>query len=365
MTVSSEAFRQSVIAVGFEVPADLEAGEPPEARGLARDEVRLMVSRADGDAVTHHRFRDLASILLPGDVLAINTSGTLNAAMSARDRHGNRLEVHLSTRLPGGLWTIEVRRPTDSGTEPYVDLTPIETLELPAGGAVTIHAPYDCGCGRTARDTRGSRLWVATLRLPSPLHAYLRENGRPIRYGYVAREWDSSYYQTVFVTEVGSAEMPSAGRAFSPELITALVARGVQFAPLVLHTGVASLESHEPPYEEFFRVPLSTARVINAAHDDGSRVIAVGTTVVRALETVSDVHGRVHPGEGLTCMVVTPDTQVRSVDGLLTGFHEPRSSHLMMLEAIAGRRHIEIAYAEALRERYLWHEFGDEHLITS
>jgi S-adenosylmethionine:tRNA ribosyltransferase-isomerase len=208
-----------------------------------------------------------------------------------------------------------------------------------------------------------ARLWVATLNLPDGVHAYLASHGDPIRYSYVPRRWPSTYYQTVFATEPGSAEMPSAGRAFTPNLITSLVARGIQFAPLLLHTGVASLESHEPPYEEFFRVPLSTARIINTARADAGRVIAVGTTVVRALQTVTDIHSTVHPGEGWTCVVVTPDTEVRAVDGLITGLHEPRSSHLMMLEAIAGRRHVRIAYEEALRERYLWHEFGDEHLI--
>lgn len=346
------------------IPADLEAGEPPEARGLARDEVRLMVSHAGTDVVSHHQFRDLHTLLRPGDVLAINTSGTLNAAIPARDAGGGLLEVHLSTQLPGGLWTVEARKPSGSGTEPYFDLVPIETLELPAGGSITIHAPYECGCGRPAQNGR-IRLWIATFQLPSPLHAYLQRHGRPIRYGYVREQWDSSYYQTVFATEMGSAEMPSAGRAFSADLIAALISRGVQFAPLTLHTGVASLESHEPPYEERYRVPQSTARLINAAHAGGSRVIAVGTTVVRALESVIDSDGEIHPGEGWTCVVVTPETDVLSVDGLLTGFHEPRSSHLMMLKAIAGSRHIEIAYDEALRRRYLWHEFGDEHLILA
>jgi S-adenosylmethionine:tRNA ribosyltransferase-isomerase len=157
--------------------------------------------------------------------------------------------------------------------------------------------------------------------------------------------------------------MPSAGRAFTPELITRLVARGVQIAPLLLHTGVASLEDHEPPYEEFYRVPLETARLVNGARAAGRQVIAVGTTVVRALETVTDAEGVTHPGEGWTRLVVTPERGLRAVNGLLTGFHEPRATHLAMLEALAGRRHLEIAYAEALRERYLWHEFGDLHLI--
>jgi S-adenosylmethionine:tRNA ribosyltransferase-isomerase len=328
--------------------------------------------------VSHHRFRDLVGLLDPGDVLVINTSGTLSASLMAHRPNGVPVELHLSTQLPGGLWTVEVRTPASKGSEPFFDLQPGETLVLPAGGLATIHTPYDCGCGRPAAQeppesvgrTREavvrrprSRLWVATFNLPLNLHAYLAEHGAPIRYGYVTRPWPSSYYQTVFATEPGSAEMPSAGRAFTAELVTRLVARGVQFAPLILHTGVASLESNEPAYEEYYRVPLATARVINAARQDGNRIIAVGTTVVRALQTVADVHSTVHPGDGWTCVVVEPDTNVRVVDGLVTGLHEPRSSHLMMLDAIAGSRHLELAYAAALDDGYLWHEFGDEHLI--
>ncbi len=245
-----------------------------------------------------------------------------------------------------------------------------ETLYLPEGAAATLHAPYP-------RDTAGSRLWISTLDLPDPLDEYLERHGFPIRYGYVRESWPISYYQTVYATEVGSAEMPSAGRAFTPELLTHLIARGVRFAPLILHTGVASLEEVEPPYEEFYRVPLDTARQINAARENGKRVIAVGTTVVRALETVTDVDGTTHPGEGWTRLVVTPECGIRSADAMLTGLHEPRSSHLAMLEALAksepstpaskhrlaGKEHLKLAYGEALKEAYLWHEFGDLHLI--
>ena len=205
--------------------------------------------------------------------------------------------------------------------------------------------------------------WVATLELGDRVERYLERYGFPIRYGYVRRSWPSSYYQTIFATEPGSAEMPSAGRAFTPELITQLVARGVQFAPLLLHTGVASLEDHEPPYEEFYRVPLETARLVNAARAAGKRVIAVGTTAVRALESVTDATGSAHPGEGWTRLVITPQRGIRAVDALLTGLHEPRASHLAMLEALAGIDHLRVSYGEALRERYLWHEFGDLHLI--
>jgi S-adenosylmethionine:tRNA ribosyltransferase-isomerase len=345
----------------FELPPELEAGEPPEARGLARDQVRLMISHRAGNRVAHARFRDLPDFLAPGDLLVINTSGTLNAALDARRADGSRLELHLSTHLPADLWLVELRRPDGVATVPFRDAVAGETLGLPGGGVVTLHTPYAHDRGATPAGP--TRLWVATLGLPCALESYLQRYGFPIRYGYVRQGWPASYYQTVYATEMGSAEMPSAGRAFTPELITRLVARGVQLAPLILHTGVASLEDHEPPYEEFYRVPLETARAVNAARAAGRRVIAVGTTVVRALETVADTSGMVHPGEGWTRLVITPRRGLSVVDGLLTGLHEPRASHLAMLEALAGREHLRVTYAEALREKYLWHEFGDLHLI--
>jgi S-adenosylmethionine:tRNA ribosyltransferase-isomerase len=345
----------------FVLPPGLEASEPPEARGLERDQVRLMVSRVSTNAVCHEQFTSLPEYLDAGDVLVINTSGTMNAALSARREDGTLLELHLSTQLPGNLWTVEARLPRGGSTEPFFQLVSGETLLLPAGGSVNVLAPYDCGCGRSAPGP--TRLWVSRLRHPGGLKSYLRRFGSPIRYGYVTREWPESYYQTVYATEIGSAEMPSAGRAFSSALLTRLISLGVQVVPLLLHTGVASPEAHEPPYEEYYRVPAPTALVVSAARAAGARIIAVGTTVVRALETVTDAGGASHPGEGWTCTVVTPERMVRSVDGLLTGLHEPRSSHLLMLEAIAGRDHLEITYAEALRGGYLWHEFGDMHLI--
>jgi S-adenosylmethionine:tRNA ribosyltransferase-isomerase len=214
-----------------------------------------------------------------------------------------------------------------------------------------------------AGQAHGARLWIATLQTPAPLPDYLAEHGFPIRYSYVKQGWPIEYYQTVYATEPGSAEMPSAGRAFTPELLTRLIARGVLVVPLILHTGVASLEAHEPPYEEFYRVPLETARAVNSARATGKRVIAVGTTVVRALETVTDVECTAHPGEGWTRLVITPARGIRSANGLLTGLHEPCATHLAMLEALAGREHLNVTYAEALHEGYLWHEFGDLHLI--
>lgn len=369
----------------FMLPAELEAGEPPEARGLARDEVRLMISYRTGNRVIHTQFRELGAYLEAGDLLVINTSGTLNAALNAVRADGIRCELHLSTHLPADLWIVEVRLPSEAGTKPFYDAGVGETLQLPGGATATLHVPYargGAGRGETGRGQASSlqyrrkkrvldegskaaspRLWIATLQLPDPLQDYLIRYGFPIRYGYVKQQWPVSYYQTVYATEPGSAEMPSAGRAFTSELITQLVAHGVQVAPLILHTGVASLEDHEPPYEEFYHVPLETARLVNAAHRAGKRVIAVGTTVVRALETVTGAGGTTYPGEGWTGLVITPQRGMRAVNAMLTGLHEPYASHLAMLEALCGLEHLKITYQEALREGYLWHEFGDLHLI--
>ncbi len=354
----------------FDLPPELEAGEPPEARGLSRDEVRLMVSYRADDRVVHASFQDLPDFLEAGDTLVVNTSGTMNAAIPATREDGSPLTVHLSTRLPADLWVVELRSPT--GTEPLLDGEPAETLRLPAGGIITLHTPYlpqnrPFGGG-------SNRLWISTLNLPINLNEYLDLYGAPIRYGYVRESWPIGYYQTVYATETGSAEMPSAGRAFTPALITRLVAKGVHISPLILHTGVASLEDDEPPYEEFYRVPPETALAVNEARAAGRRVVAVGTTVVRALETVTDKSGVTHPGDGWTDLFITPERGVRSVNAMLTGLHEPRSTHLSMLEALVGRgpvcplpsggrNHLRIAYQEALRKGYLWHEFGDLHLI--
>ena len=342
-----------------ELPANLEAGEPPEARGLRRDEVRLLVSDVASDTIEHARFHDLPRWLRPGDLLVVNTSATLNAALPATTGASDPFELHLSTQLPGGFWTVEMRQPGPKASLPFADGRAGTTYRLPAGGRATLLAPYPL------RDSleSASRLWIAAVNVPIALFDYLAAHGAPIRYGYVKRSWPLSMYQTVFATEPGSAEMPSAGRPFTAELVTRLVSSGVQIAPLVLHTGVGSLESHEPPYEEYYRVPRATAERVNAARRDGHRVVAVGTTVVRALETVTDEDGDTHPGDGWTRLVVTPDRPLRSVSGLITGLHEPRATHLAMLESISNRGHLERVYAEARRAGYLWHEFGDSHLI--
>ncbi|WP_432987333.1 S-adenosylmethionine:tRNA ribosyltransferase-isomerase [Dactylosporangium sp. CA-233914] len=326
----------------FELPPELEAHEPPEARGLARDGVRLLVGSAAG--VAHHRFTDLPGLLRAGDVLVVNTSGTLAAAVEVS---GVPMRLHFSTELPDGRWAVEVRGR---------DLRPLPgrpgALELPGGATATLEEPY----------TRG-RLWAATIRSGLPVVDFLQRYGEPIRYPYVRRRWPLADYQTVFATVPGSAEMPSAARPFTDRVVTRLVAAGVQFAPLLLHTGVASPEAHERPYPEWFSVPATTARLINDARAAGGRIVAVGTTAVRALESSVGPDGRVAARDGYTDLVVTPSRGVAVVDGLLTGFHEPHASHLDLLAAVAPAPVLRACYAAAIRHGYLWHEFGDVNLL--
>ena len=328
----------------FVLPKQLEATEPPEARGLARDQVRLLVSYAENDRIVHARFNELPRFLSAGDLLVVNVSATLPAALAATRGGGSEIALHLSTQIDGPVWVVEPRKTAVSEGE---------RLALPGGGAATFIRPY-----------RGSwRLWLARLDLPSPVLDYLHRWGKPIAYPYVTREWPLEMYQTVYATRPGSAEMPSAGRAFSAAVIDALRERGVGIAPIVLHTGVSSLEKDEPPYEEWYEVPPETVDAAGATRAHGGRVIAVGTTVVRALESSADASGELIASHGWTDLVITPERGVRFVDGLLTGFHEPKASHLAMLEAITGREHLRKTYAAALDAGYLWHEFGDLHLI--
>ncbi len=337
----------------FDLPPELEATEPPEARGLTRDGVRMLVAWRESLRLVHSTFALLPAFLDPGDLVVVNTSGTIPAAIDAWTEDGDPLVVHLSTQLDDRRWVVELRRIAGRSTERWVRPPPSMQLTIGPDGTLTLDESYGVA----------GRLWTATLTLPDPTLTWLTVHGRPIRYGYVEHPWPVSDYQNVYVTEPGSAEMPSAGRPFTPEVITRLVAKGVGVTPLVLHTGVASLEADELPYPERVHVPALTAERVNASHAAGHRVVAVGTTVARALETAAAPDGRVAPYDGWTDLVITPERGVYALDGMLTGWHEPEASHLLILEAVAGRELLERSYEASLAERYLWHEFGDVHLI--
>jgi S-adenosylmethionine:tRNA ribosyltransferase-isomerase len=342
--------------MAFELPAELEASEPPEARGLARDEVRLMVSLLGEDRIEHTVFAKIGRFLDAGDLLVVNTSRTLAASLRARRRDGARVTIHFSSTVSDRVAVVELREPAGTGTRPLASARPGERLQVPGTAGVTLLGRH------LVRGRPHTRLWLASLDAGAWAEVLAR-HGAPIRYGYVPRDWPLSCYQTVYARDPGSAEMPSAGRPFTRRILHDLVARRVALVPILLHTGVASLEAGEPPYDEFFRVPASTAAEVNARRAAGHRVIAVGTTAARALESVAGPDGELHPGEGWTDLVLSPDRPFRTVTGLLTGLHEPRATHLALLAALATRDELRDAYREALARRYLWHEFGDMHLM--
>ncbi len=331
----------------FMLPADRSATMPPEARGLARDEVRMLVS--GGTGITHARFRELPRYLRPGDLVVVNNSSMLPAAVDARYRDVPAV-AHFATRLDDGRWVIELRT---LGGKPFIAAEPESGARVALPGAVaTLHAPWL---------PPARRLWIADIDAEVP--ALLARHGRPITYSYLTQRWSPGYYHTVFGREPGSAEMPSAARPFTDLLVTDLVTAGITLAPITLHTGVSSPETGEPPSPERYAVPATTARLVNSAHATGGRVVAVGTTVTRALESAADPSGRVRPAAGWTDLVLGANRPARAVDALITGWHEPGASHLHLLEAVAGAERVDEAYRVALATGYLWHEFGDTALL--
>ena len=302
--------------------------------------MRLLVSNGDDDVV-HANFADLPHALRRGDVVVVNTSATIPAAIPGTlPPDGTTVRVHFSTEMPGGFWLVEARRPAGVSTVPLADDLTGTDLTLAGGGHLTL----------LDRLPGSQRLWLASAHLGAPVIDYLGSHGEPIRYRHAPGSWPLSAYQQIFGTEPGSAEMPSAAPPVHRRR-SCWSSRGAasRSTTILLHAGVSSLEAHEMPYPERYRVPDATAAHLNGVHDAGGRVIAVGTTVVRALESVTDEQGTVHPGSGWTDLVVTPERGVRAVDGLVTGWHEPEASHLLMLEAIAGRAALERAYGEARR----------------
>jgi S-adenosylmethionine:tRNA ribosyltransferase-isomerase len=334
-------------ALQFALPRELEASAPPPRR----DSVRLLVASASG--VRHERFADFARLLDPGDLLVVNTSATVPAAVDGRRADGQAVTVHFSTELANGTWVVELR-PPGRAEGPVSDAAAGEVLRLRDGVQLRLGAPFPTG---------QSRLWWAQVAVEGGIEGYLARNGRPIRYAYVPEARPLADYQTVFARDAGSAEMPSAGRPFTAQIVTDLIARGIVVVPITLHTGVSSQEEGERPLAERFRVPEHTARLVNVTRAAGGRVVAVGTTVTRALESAVADDGTVRERCGWTDLLLGPDRPAQVVTGLVTGWHAPGASHLELLQAVAGAELVERAYAEALRERYLWHEFGDSCLL--
>lgn len=373
----------------FALPANRAASEPPEARGLSRDGVRLLA--AVSGRIEHTRFTELGRFLNPGDLLVVNTSATRAAAVDGEHADHGPVVVHFSTLLDDGSWVVEVRT-APTADKPIRTLEPQDRIDLPGGIRLLLRAPEPADQGPA-----GPRLWRTQSLDPGALSRMQARYGRPIRYGYLAGEWPITAYQTVFAEPSGSgdghpastgnaagtgnpvgtgnavgpgnavgtasAEMPSAGRPFSTELVTRLASRGVLFAPIALHAGVSSQESGEPPAAERFRVPAGTASLVGWTRQTGGRVIAVGTTVTRALESATGPDGAIHAADGWTDLVLGPNRPARVIDGLITGLHDPDASHLLLLEAVVGADLVQAVYDAALDQNYLWHEFGDTCLL--
>ncbi len=317
---------------------------PPERRGIARDEVRLLVSDRAGGTHAHASFLDLPSILRRGDLLVVNDSATVPAAIESRRTNGEPLALHVATRIDERLWVVEPRGRVHES----------EPVHLPDGASAVMLA---------ALDPEHPRLWYARFALPEPMLDYLARFGAPIRYGDATQRFPLGDYQTIFARHAGSAEMPSAARPFSLRVLDALHRRGITIAPVTLHCGVSSFEAPERPSIERFTVPAATADAVNLARAHGRRVIAVGTTPLRALESAVE-GGRVVAASGWTALVIDREHRVRTVDALLTGFHPDGATHRWILDAFLTGDALAGAYCEAARRGYLQHEFGDVHLIA-
>ncbi|MFI1380859.1 S-adenosylmethionine:tRNA ribosyltransferase-isomerase [Embleya sp. NPDC020886] len=333
-------------------PVAQAATEPAEARGLSRDGVRLLVHARE--RVEHTVFRDLGRHLGSGDLLVVNTSATLPAAVDGYRADGSPVTVHFATRIDDETWVLELRH-TDGTPGPVSGVRRFEAVRFPGTGCgmALLLDPYPV-------EHTPQRLWKARITVPQArVETFLAERGRPITYAYLRDRWPLTAYQTVFARDEGSAEMPSAGRPFTNELVVDLITRGVTVAPIVLHTGVSSPDVGEPPLREWFSVPEHTASLVRQAR----RVIAVGTTVTRALESAVRPDGEIAAARGWTDLLLGPDRPARVVHGIISGLHAPEATHLLLLEAVVGPTVVRRAYDEALAQGYLWHEFGDSSLL--
>ncbi|MGB0524668.1 MAG: S-adenosylmethionine:tRNA ribosyltransferase-isomerase [Flammeovirgaceae bacterium] len=342
--------------IEFDLPKELACPPPTEARGIARDQVNLLVTAQNGVHIRHSRFDQLDRWLTAGDVLVVNTSATQAAALPIRLPNQQEGRLHLSTQLTGQRWLAEIRAIEGTKTKRWKKGEVDMQLSLPEGSSITLTKRY-----YNNRDLLN--LWVIELHLAVPLVQYLNQHGLAIKYDGIDKPYPLSYYQTYFSFHPGSAEMPSASRGFTPSLVNRLLKKGVVFAPILLHTGVSSLEENEKPYAEYMEVNPISAALMNQAKADEKRVIAIGTTAIRAIESAVDHTGQVRAFRGHTELFIDSNYSLQVADGLLTGFHEPKASHLHILQAIAGYAHLEKAYEAALQQGYYWHEFGDLHLI--
>ena len=341
--------------IQFELPDHLACPKPTEERNTSRDDVRLLVTSGEGMS-EHAHFSEIPNYLQPGDVMVVNTSATQPAAFPVSLPGNRQGRLHLSTRINDGEWLVEIREVVGTGTVRWREGIKGMVLPLPSEAFVKLTAQY-------YGERELLHLWVAEFKTDLEVETYIQQYGQPIKYEGLDKPYPLDYYQTFFSIHPGSSEMPSAGRGFTQAVVDELLSRGVVFAPILLHTGISSLEENEAPYPEYMEVDSVTASVINHARKNSKRVVAVGTTAVRAVESATNDQGDVIPQKGQTQLYIESGHEMKTIDGLLTGFHEPKASHLHMLQSLAGFEHIDRAYKAAIEHKYYWHQFGDLHLI--
>jgi len=333
----------------YALPRDRIAQTPAAPRDSAR---LLVLRRADG-AVAHRTFRDLPEFLRPGDVLVLNDTRVIPARLRGRRANGGAVELLLLRPHGGAVWEALVR----------------------PGRRVREGARLVFGDGRIeatagARTASGTRL--VTLAHQGDLRAVLQETGEMPVPPYITRRLDDPRdYQTVYAEREGAVAAPTAGLHFTPELLAAVRARGAAPVFLTLHVGIGTFRSVETDDvtahrmdAEWYEVPPETARAIGAARARGGRVVVCGTTAVRTLESVARDDGTVTAGRGWTELFITPGFRFRATDALITNFHLPRTTLLILVSAFAGRERVLAAYATAVREGYRFYSFGDAMLIA-
>jgi len=347
----------------FELPDEKAAHMPAEALSGDRSDVKLMVIHRDSGVIEHRRFIDLPEYLQPRDVLVLNASATLPSQFMARDDQGREIKVRLSSRDPSSNGKADKWYAV---FDPDADIAPGTHLTFADGEHASLTATVD------ARHAHVPKLWRLAFELNgTSIDQWRKRLAQPVRYHYVPDTWGIEYYQNVYSQFPGSSEMPSAGRAFTPEILGALHERGIGVVRIVLHTGVSNIDIEEESiqqhsmYEEEYQLSEEAAQIINHTRARGGRVFAVGTTVVRTLETVANASGALEEQSGWTSLYITPGYRFKVVDALLTGFHEAKSTRLVLAVAFAGNKELVLrAYHEALERDYRWHEFGDLTLIV-
>jgi len=337
----------------YELPADRIARYPAERR----DESRLLVV-GEARPPRHLRFRDLAELFRPGDLLVVNETKVMPARLLGRKPTGAPSEIFLLRPVPGSadpcLWEALVRpggKLKPGRTVLIADDLSVDIVESAAGGGRVVRLHTDIPVERALE--RHGRM---------PLPPYLGREDEPL---------DRERYQTVYARALGSVAAPTAGLHFTPEVLSALAAGGVRRVALTLHVGIGTFRpvegedigAHEM-HHEWYEVPAATAAEVNEARATGGRVWAVGTTTVRTLESVADAQGRVTAGAGMTDLFIRPGYAFRAVDCMLTNFHLPRSTLLMLVAAFAGYEPIMQAYREAIATGYRFYSYGDAMAIV-